>query len=89
MAHGKIASRPKEALPVLALARMLALVGALLLATAAVLWVVARLGVPTLPGNIVVRRGSFTLWAPVGLWVVVSLVLTLVLNVVLRLLRLR
>jgi hypothetical protein len=71
----------------LALARALALAGGVLLATAAALWLVARLGANHLPGTVVVRRGSFTLFAPVGVWILVSVVLTLVLNIVARLLR--
>jgi hypothetical protein len=48
--------------------------GALLLAS--------KLGVGRLPGDIVVRRGNFTLYAPIGLMIVLSLVLTIVLNLV-------
>jgi multisubunit Na+/H+ antiporter MnhG subunit len=40
----------------------------------------ARLGVRRLPGDIVVRRGNFTFYAPLGLMIVLSLLLTLVLN---------
>jgi len=40
-----------------------------------------------LPGDIVVKRDSFTLIAPIGTMIVVSLVLTILLNVIGRWLR--
>ncbi len=71
----------------LAMARLLALMGVVLLAAAGALWLMSRLGGGQLPGTVVVRRGAFTLWAPIGLWIAVSLALTLVLNVIARLFR--
>jgi Protein of unknown function (DUF2905) len=57
----------------LAAAAALALIGvALLLA--------AKLGIGRLPGDVVVRRGNFTLYAPIGLMLLLSLVLSLALN---------
>ena len=44
----------------------------------------ARLGVTRLPGDIVVRRGNFTLYAPIGLMILLSVVLTIALNLFLR-----
>ncbi len=61
----------------IATAIALALIGgALLLA--------AKLGLGRLPGDVVVRRGNFTFYAPVGLMVILSLVLTLVLSLLRR-----
>jgi DUF2905 family protein len=61
----------------LGVAATLALIGgALLLAS--------KLGIGRLPGDVVVRRGNFTLYAPIGLMIVISVVATLVLNVLLR-----
>ena len=61
----------------IAAAIALALIGgALLLA--------AKLGIGRLPGDVVVRRGNFTLYAPIGLMLLLSLVLTLVLNLLRR-----
>jgi hypothetical protein len=37
-----------------------------------------------LPGDIVVRRENFTLFAPIGTMIVVSLVLTVLLNLIAR-----
>jgi multisubunit Na+/H+ antiporter MnhG subunit len=61
----------------LALAAALALVGAAFL-------LLARLGITRLPGDVVVRRGGFTLYAPIGLMIVLSVLLTIALNVFLR-----
>ncbi len=44
----------------------------------------ARLGVSRLPGDVVLRRGSFTLYAPLGLMIVLSVLLTIMLNLFLR-----
>ena len=61
------------------------LVGALVLAVlGGTLLVAARLGVDRLPGDIVVRRGNFTLYAPIGLMILLSIVLTIALNLFLR-----
>ena len=61
----------------LALAVLLALVGgALLLAS--------RLGLERFPGDVVVRKGNFTLYAPIGLMIVLSVVGTIILNFFLR-----
>jgi hypothetical protein len=62
---------------ILALAAGLALLGlALLLAS--------KLGLGRLPGDVVVRRGNLSLYLPIGLMVLLSLVLTIVLNLLLR-----
>ncbi len=51
--------------------------------------VLARLGLPvgSLPGDLVVQRGSVTVFAPVMSCLVVSIVLTIVVNVAIWLLR--
>ena len=61
------------------------LVAGLGLALAGVLFLLlARFGVSRLPGDVVVRGGGFTLHAPIGLMILASVVLTIVLNVLLR-----
>jgi hypothetical protein len=40
-----------------------------------------------LPGDMVIHRDNFTIYAPLGVMILVSLVLTLILNVILRLKR--
>jgi DUF2905 family protein len=61
----------------LALALLLAVAGFLLL-------VAAKAGLDRLPGDIVIRRGNFTLYAPIGLMILVSVVLTILLNLLSR-----
>jgi hypothetical protein len=62
---------------VLAVAGGLALIGLILLAA-------SRLGLERLPGDIVIRRDGFTLYAPIGLMIVVSLIASIVLTLVVR-----
>ena len=51
----------------------LALLGGLVL-------VLGKLGVGGLPGDIVHRRGNFTLYVPLGLMILLSVVITILLN---------
>ena len=44
----------------------------------------SKLGLERLPGDIVVERDGFTLYAPIGLMIVLSIVLTIVLNLISR-----
>jgi hypothetical protein len=59
------------------LAAVLAIVGAGLL-------IASKLGISRLPGDIVIDRDGFKLYAPIGVMIVVSLVLTVVLNLISR-----
>ncbi len=43
-----------------------------------------RLGLDRLPGDLVFNRGSFTVYFPLGLMILLSVVGTIVLNVLLR-----
>ncbi len=60
----------------MALGKVLVVIGVLVAAAGALLW----LGVPIgrLPGDIVVRRGSFTFLAPITTSIILSVVLTIV-----------
>jgi hypothetical protein len=65
--------------------------GKVLLGVAAVLALVAvgillasKLGLERLPGDIVIKRDGFTLYVPLGLMIVLSLVATVVLNLISR-----
>ena len=57
----------------LALGLLIALAGGLLL-------LLSKLGVSRFPGDVVVRRGRFTLYAPIGLMIAASILLTILLN---------
>jgi hypothetical protein len=48
------------------------------------LWLAGRLGLGRLPGDVVIRRGSFTLAFPLVTSLLVSLVATVLLNLWLR-----
>ena len=56
---------------------MLLMIGALFL-------LLGRLGVDRLPGNLVFRRGNATIYFPIGLMILISVVGTIVLNLVFR-----
>lgn len=43
-----------------------------------------RLGLDRLPGDLVFRRGSFTVYFPIGLMILLSLLGTIVLNILFR-----
>jgi multisubunit Na+/H+ antiporter MnhG subunit len=65
--------------------------GKLLLAGAAVLLVIGglflvlgRFGIDRLPGDVVFRRGNATIYFPIGLMILLSIVGTIVLNLVFR-----
>ena len=59
------------------LAVVLAVVGGGLL-------VASKLGLERLPGDIVIKRDGFTLYAPIGLMILLSLVATIILNLISR-----
>jgi hypothetical protein len=65
-----------------ALGKSLLVLGIAIAAVGAVVLVASRFGVPRLPGDIVIRRGNFTLYAPLGLMLLVSLGVTLLLNLI-------
>lgn len=66
------------------LGRGLVLVGLGLLLLGLLLVVLSKFGLSRLPGDVVVQRKNFTFYAPVGLMILVSVVLTLLLNLFAR-----
>lgn len=66
------------------LGKMLIVVGVLTaLVGAALVWA-ERSGLGALPGDLVWRKGNWTIYVPLGLMIVVSLLLTLLLNLFFR-----
>ena len=66
-------------------------IGKLLIGGAVVLLVLGgiflllgRFGLDRLPGDLIFRRGSFTVYAPIGLMILLSVVGTVLLNIFLR-----
>ncbi len=55
-----------------------------LLVLGGVFFLLGRFGVDRLPGDLVFRRGNFTLYFPIGLMILLSFVGTIVLNIVFR-----
>ena len=55
-----------------------------LLVLGGLLFLLGRFGVDRLPGELVLRRGNFTLYFPIGLMILVSVVGTIVLNILFR-----
>jgi hypothetical protein len=55
-----------------------------LLVLGGIFLLLGRFGLDRLPGDLVFRRGNFTLYAPIGLMIVVSIVLTILLNLFFR-----
>jgi Protein of unknown function (DUF2905) len=66
------------------LAKILLGVAAALAIVGGALFIASKLGLGRLPGDIVYRRGNFTFYAPLGLMILASVVLTLVLNFFVR-----
>jgi hypothetical protein len=70
------------------LGRWLIILGAGLLVLGLLLTVVGRIpGLGRLPGDIVIQRENFSFYMPLGTMIVVSLVLTLLINLIGRLFR--
>jgi hypothetical protein len=61
--------------------RLVLLLGVVLLIVGGVMMLFGRF---SLPGDISYRRGNFTLFAPIGTMLLISIVLTILLNVFLR-----
>ncbi len=55
-----------------------------LLVLGGIFLLLGRFGLDRLPGDLVFRRGNFTVYAPIGLMIVVSIVLTILLNLFFR-----
>jgi uncharacterized membrane protein len=55
-----------------------------LLVLGGLLFLLGRFGLDRLPGDLVFKRGDFTLYIPIGLMILLSVVGTIVLNIVFR-----
>lgn len=55
-----------------------------LLVLGGIFLLLGRFGVDRLPGNLTFRRGNFTLYFPIGLMIALSIVGTIILNIILR-----
>jgi hypothetical protein len=66
------------------LGRTLVVIGILLVVVGAAFMLAEKLGLGRLPGDVVVERKGFKLYAPIATSILISLVLTLLANLVLR-----
>ena len=68
------------------LGRILIILGAVMLAAGVILTVASRLGLPfgNLPGDITYKKKNITIFAPFGTMLIVSVVITLILNFISR-----
>ena len=57
---------------------------AVLLVVGGLFLVLGRFGIDRLPGDVVFRRGNATIYFPIGLMILLSIVGTIVLNLVFR-----
>jgi uncharacterized membrane protein len=55
-----------------------------LLVLGALFLLLGRLGLDRLPGDLIFKRGNFTLYFPIGLMILLSIIGTIVLNLFLR-----
>ncbi|HET9928202.1 MAG TPA: DUF2905 domain-containing protein [Rubrobacter sp.] len=55
-----------------------------LLVLGGLLFLLGRFGIDRLPGDLVFRKGNVTLYFPIGLMILLSVVGTIVLNIVFR-----
>ncbi|MBN2195071.1 MAG: DUF2905 domain-containing protein [Polyangiaceae bacterium] len=67
-----------------ALGRSLLVLGGLMVLGGLALLVTDRFGLPRLPGDLLVERRGFRLYAPVATCILVSVVLTVLANLLLR-----
>ena len=55
-----------------------------LLVLGGLLYLLGRFGVDRLPGDLVFKRGDLTLYIPIGLMILLSIVGTIVVNIIFR-----
>jgi hypothetical protein len=70
----------------LSIARLLVILGVILIVAGGLIYLVARLGLPLgrLPGDIRIERGNFTCLIALGTSILLSVILTVVLNIIVR-----
>jgi hypothetical protein len=65
--------------------KLLLIAGAVIAVLGGVILLLSRAGVTQVPGSISISNGSFSFFFPVAFCIVVSVVLTVVINLILRL----
>lgn len=71
--------------PLFSIGKILMMLGVLMLLAGALLILLGKLpGIGRLPGDILVQRENFTFYFPVATMIIVSILLTIILNFILR-----
>ena len=72
-----------------AIGKILIVVGLILSAVGGLLWTMGRLGLPLgrLPGDIHIEREGFSFYFPIATAILLSLALTVIINIILRLIK--
>ena len=70
------------------LGKAILILGAVLILTGGLIWLLGRAGLPLgrLPGDLHIQRGGISCYFPIVTMIVLSILLTLILNIVIRLL---
>jgi hypothetical protein len=68
-------------------AKLLFIGGIALIVMAGLFWALAKTGIDSLPGNLSWSSGNVSVYVPIASMLILSLILTVVLNVFLRLFR--
>jgi len=70
------------------LGKWIAILGLVLIVVGGLVWVLGKVGLPLghLPGDIRIEREGFSCYAPIATMLLLSLLLTIVVNIVIRLL---
>jgi hypothetical protein len=64
--------------------KLILLLGLGLLVIGGVIYLIGRLGMGPLPGDIAIRRGNLRIFIPIGTSILLSIVLTLLINLLIR-----
>ncbi|MFS8523804.1 MAG: DUF2905 family protein [Limnochordales bacterium] len=64
-------------MPFSGVGRSLVVAGVVLLVIGVLILLLERVGIPRLPGDIVIRRGNWTIYIPIATSILLSLILTL------------
>ena len=74
-------------MPLQSLGKVLIALGVVLVVVGVLVWLGARAGLGSLPGDIAWRRGNTAIYVPIVSSIVLSIVLTVVLNLFMRFFR--
>ena len=66
------------------LGRLFLIIGVIIIIIGAILYFGGRFGVGRLPGDIIIERENYVFYFPLATGIIISIVLTLILNIFLR-----